>query len=114
MKSLHEVIRDKFLPLLILIASFIYFSSGNEKSAIFMVDEARNSECAREMSELHGMIVPTFNCELRTDKPPLHYWFMVLSYSVFGVNEFAARFFSAVFGALTLLLTFIPHASIWV
>jgi 4-amino-4-deoxy-L-arabinose transferase-like glycosyltransferase len=106
MKSLNETIRDRFLPLLIFIASFIYFSSGNEKSAIFMVDEARNSECAREMSELGEMVVPTFNYELRTDKPPLHYWFMMLSYALFGVNEFAARFFSAVFGAVTLLLTF--------
>ncbi len=106
MKNHAAIVTERLLPLLIFIASFIYFSSGNEKTAVFMVDEARNSECAREMYEKGDMIVPTFNYELRTDKPPLHYWFMMAAYSVFGVNAFAARFFSAVFGAFTLLLTF--------
>jgi len=72
-----------------------------------MIDEARNSGCAREMSELGEFVVPTFNYQLRADKPPIHYYFMMVSYTLFGVNEFAARFFSAVFGALTLLLTFL-------
>ncbi|MDZ7777895.1 MAG: glycosyltransferase family 39 protein [Bacteroidales bacterium] len=47
-----------------------------------------------------------FNYELRTDKPPLHYYFMKAGYAVFGVNPFGARFFSVVFGVLTLLITF--------
>ena len=106
MKNLAAIITEKFLPLLIFISSFIYFSSGNEKSAVFMVDEARNSECAREMYEKSEMVVPTLNYELRTDKPPLHYWFMMAAYSLFGVNEFTARLFSAIFGTLTILLTF--------
>ena len=78
-----------------------------------MVDEARNSECAREMSELGELVVPSFNYELRTDNPPLHYYFMMLSYEIFGVNEFAARFFSSIFGALTILLTSCQPAGIW-
>ena len=58
------------------------------------------------MLERNDLIVPTFNGELRTDKPALHYFFMMLSYKLFGVNEFAARFFSAVFGILTVCITF--------
>jgi 4-amino-4-deoxy-L-arabinose transferase-like glycosyltransferase len=107
MRNLPAIIKGKLLPLLIFISAFIYFSSGIEKSPIFMYDEAHNSECAREMYELGDLVVPSFNYTLRTDKPPLHYYFMMLSYSVFGVNEFAARFFSSVFGALTILLTFL-------
>jgi 4-amino-4-deoxy-L-arabinose transferase-like glycosyltransferase len=99
--------KSKNLPALIFISALIIFSSGIEKSPIFMYDEARNSECAREMAERVDLVVPTFNYKLRTDKPPLHYYFMMLSYAVFGVNEFAARFLSAIFGALTLLLTFL-------
>lgn len=52
-------------------------------------------------------IVPTFNHELRTDKPALHYFFMMLAYKVFGINEFAARFFSVVMGLLTVLVTYL-------
>ena len=57
--------------------------------------------------ESKDWIVPTFNGELRTDKPPLHYFFMIASYKMFGVTEFAARFFSVIMGLLTVLITFI-------
>ncbi len=73
---------------------------------IYILDEARNSEAAREMLVSGNYIVPFFNGELRTDKPPLHYFFMTLGYQLFGVNAFGARFFSGVFGALTFLITY--------
>ena len=99
-------IQDKYLyPLLILIA-YILLSANNGGSNIYILDEAKNSECAREMMERGDWVVPTFNYELRTDKPPLHYYFMMMGYSIFGSNEFGARFFSSVFGVLTILITF--------
>ena len=57
--------------------------------------------------ERNNFIVPVFNGELRTDKPPLHYFFMIAAYKMFGVNEFAARFFSVVMGLLTVLVTYV-------
>ena len=87
--------------------SFFIFSSNIWGLSIYSLDEAKNSECAREMLERGDFIVPTFNYQLRTDKPPLHYYFMITAYKIFGVNEFSARFFSAVFGALTVLITFL-------
>jgi 4-amino-4-deoxy-L-arabinose transferase-like glycosyltransferase len=74
---------------------------------IYILDEAKNAQCAREMMESKDWIVPTFNGELRTDKPPLHYFFMIASYKMFGITEFAARFFSVIMGLLTVLITFI-------
>jgi 4-amino-4-deoxy-L-arabinose transferase-like glycosyltransferase len=50
--------------------------------------------------------VPKFNGELRTDKPPLHYYFMLLGFKLFGTTILGARFFSAVMGFITLLATF--------
>ncbi|MCF8232082.1 MAG: glycosyltransferase family 39 protein [Bacteroidales bacterium] len=94
-----------FYPLLIIIAYFL-LSSNIGGSNIYILDEAKNSECAREMMERSDWVVPTFNYELRTDKPPLHYYFMMMGYSIFGANEFGARFFSSVFGVLTILITF--------
>ncbi len=73
---------------------------------IYILDEAKNAQCAREMLQKQDFIVPTFNGELRTDKPVLHYYFMMAAYSIFGVNEFAARFFSVILGCLTVLLTY--------
>ncbi len=98
---------SRILPVLIFLCAMAYFLTGSGDSPVFVYDEARNAGCAREMFERADPVVPTFNYELRTDKPPLHYWLMMAAYSVFGVNEFAARFFSAFFGALTLLITFL-------
>lgn len=73
---------------------------------IYILDEAKNAQCAREMLQRSDFIVPTFNDQLRTDKPVLHYYFMMAGYTIFGFNEFGARFFSAIMGLLTILITY--------
>jgi 4-amino-4-deoxy-L-arabinose transferase-like glycosyltransferase len=78
-----------------------------DKPMIYILDEAKNAECAREMLVSGDYIMPYFNGQLRTDKPPLHYFFMAAAYKMFGVSAFSARFFSVVFGALTILISFL-------
>jgi 4-amino-4-deoxy-L-arabinose transferase-like glycosyltransferase len=63
-------------------------------------DEPRFAEASREMIEHGDYVVPHFNNQLRLDKPPLAYWAQVASYKIFGQNDFAARFPSAVAAAL--------------
>ena len=58
------------------------------------------------MWERNDWIVPTFNGELRDLKPPLHYYFMFGGFELFGATEWGARFFSAIFGVLTIILTY--------
>jgi 4-amino-4-deoxy-L-arabinose transferase-like glycosyltransferase len=67
-------------------------------------DEPRFAEAAREMIERGDYVVPFFNNQYRFDKPPLTYWCQTLSYCVFGENDFAARFPSAVAAALIAVL----------
>jgi len=74
---------------------------------IYALDEAKNAEAAREMLESGDYVVPYFNYELRTDKPPLHYYFMAAGYQLFGVNPFGARFFSSLAGVLTILIVYL-------
>lgn len=80
---------------------------GNGSSIIYILDEAKNSEAAREMLLYGNYFKPTFNNIIRTDKPPFHYFFMMVGYKIFGINAFGARFFSALFGAFTIVSTFI-------
>lgn len=87
----------------IIIVAFVLIGANTSGLYIYALDEAKNSTCAREMMDQGEWIVPTFNYELRTDKPPLHYYFMIGAYSIFGVNEFSARFFSVIMGILTIL-----------
>lgn len=83
----------------------VYFSNlgGNP---IYILDESKNAACAMEMMQRGDAVVPTFNGQLRTDKPPLHYYFMIAAYRLFGVTAFAARFFSALSGILLLVVVY--------
>lgn len=92
--------------LLVVGLAVLLFSANIWGVSIYILDEAKNAEAAREMWEQQDWIVPTWNYGLRTDKPPLHYYFMMASYSIFGVNPFAARLFSALCGVATVWITF--------
>jgi len=97
---------EYFYYFLILIAGGFLCFANLGGYPIYILDEAKNAEAAREMFVNNNWIVPVFNGELRTDKPPLHYWFMMISYKIFGVSAFSARFFSAFFGVLTIISTY--------
>ncbi|HVA81354.1 MAG TPA: phospholipid carrier-dependent glycosyltransferase, partial [Candidatus Binataceae bacterium] len=68
-------------------------------------DEARYAEIAREMVTGGGYLIPHLNYVIYAEKPPLLYWLTALSYHVFGISEFAARFFPATFAVLGVAIT---------
>lgn len=74
--------------------------------SLWDIDEGNNATCAREMYEAGNWIVPTFNFQIRVDKPALLYWMQMLGYHVFGVSEFAARLPSALAALASILLTY--------
>ena len=83
-------------------------------------DEPRNAGCAAEMMARGDWVVPIFNDQLRDAKPVLTYWLIMSSYQVFGFNEFAARFWSALLGIGTILATYFmgrqlfqPRVGLW-
>jgi 4-amino-4-deoxy-L-arabinose transferase-like glycosyltransferase len=93
--------RNQLLFLLILTTVLLF--SGLNKTPIYILDEARNAQCAREMLHRNDWIVPTFNNQLRQQKPPLHYYAMMTAYSIFGNTPFGARFFSGICGVLLIV-----------
>ena len=105
--------------LIITIASVVLFT-GLGSARLWDRDEPRNAGCAAEMMARGDWIVPIFNGELRAHKPVLLYWFIISAYHLFGINEFAARFWSAVLAIGTTLLVyhigrrlFEPRGGLW-
>ena len=91
------IIRSHWRPQLFLLAICTLLLLANlGATSLWDIDEPRNAGCAAQMYAQGEWIVPTFNGQLRSHKPVLLYWLMMLAYAVFGVNEFAARFWSAV------------------
>jgi 4-amino-4-deoxy-L-arabinose transferase-like glycosyltransferase len=70
-------------------------------------DEPRYAQIAKEMLQGEGWIIPHLNSEVYLDKPPLFFWLMAATGTIIGgMTEFAARFPSALFALLTILLLF--------
>ncbi len=96
----------KYLLILVVIAVFIScFRLGSV--TLFDVDEAVFAQATKEMVESGDWITPTYNGVNRYDKPIFFYWLMAASYKVFGINEFAARFPSALSGILLCVSLFL-------
>ena len=97
-------------PLGIIALSIFLFFYNLGLPGLFDVDEAVYAESAREMIETGDWITPQYNFTNFYEKPVLFYWLITAAYKIFGVTEFAARFWSALFGvALILMCWFILH-----
>jgi 4-amino-4-deoxy-L-arabinose transferase-like glycosyltransferase len=92
--------------LLLLTATALLYLPNLGGPSLWDIDEGNNAECAREMLESLNLIVPTFNCVLRVDKPALLYWLQIGAYEVFGVSEFAARLPSALAAVVAVLAAY--------
>lgn len=99
--------RETILHLLViaLISGAVFFTNLGE-ARLWDRDEPRNAGCAAEMLQRGDWIVPTFNGELRHQKPVLLYWLMMSVYPLLGVNEFSARFWSATLAIVTTMATY--------
>jgi 4-amino-4-deoxy-L-arabinose transferase-like glycosyltransferase len=90
--------------LLIILSLLIYFFNLGAFQ-VWQPNEAFYADASRRMLETKNFITPIYNGDLRLQKPPLTYWLVSLGFYIFGVNEFALRFFHALLGLGTGLLS---------
>ena len=93
---------DKRAWVALVIICFVYFF-GLGWMPLAGPDEPRYAEVAREMFARGDPITPTLGGHTWFEKPALLYWMMMVSYRLFGVSEFAARFGPACAGLLASL-----------
>jgi len=94
-----------YIGILFLVAMVLYLPNLGGPT-LWDIDEARFATCSAELLRSGNWIVPQLNGEVYGTKPILMFWFMMLSYQVFGINEIGARFPSVVFAMATLFLTY--------
>ena len=68
--------------------------------------ESNYTQTAKEMLFSGDYMSPRIFGNYWYDKPAFFYWELIAAFKVFGVTDFAARFFSSVFGVLGLWLTY--------
>ena len=97
----------KYATIWLIVLLLILFIGFLNASPIYILDEAQFTEASREMFVTGNFWVPHFNGKLYVDKPPLQNYFSILGFALFGINEFGARFFSGIFGVLTVMTTYL-------
>ncbi|HEY8461565.1 MAG TPA: glycosyltransferase family 39 protein [Blastocatellia bacterium] len=93
-----------YLIALLLLCGVVFFY-GLGRLPFIGPDEPRYAEVAREMYLTGDWITPRLGGIKWFEKPSLTYWLLAASFTLFGENEFAARFsvaLVATFGALLL------------
>jgi len=94
--------KTALLGLLVFACALFFVGLGS--TGLFDADEPAYAGAAREMLERGDWVTPYFNGQPRFDKPILFYWLTLLSYRVFGITEFAVRFWSALAGVGLVVL----------
>lgn len=92
--------------LLVLGLGLVLFFPNLGGPSLWDLDEGRNLTCTGEMMDAGNWVIPTFNGQLRPDKPALLYWLQMLAYHWCGVNEFAGRLPSALAALATALVCY--------
>ena len=98
--------RTARIAALVALAIFVYASFLTTRSTLFDRDEPRFAQASVEMVQTGNYLYPTFDGELRPDKPILIYWLASTVVHLFGVSEWAVRFWAPVSLALSALITF--------
>jgi 4-amino-4-deoxy-L-arabinose transferase-like glycosyltransferase len=99
-------IQNRELLILLLLITAMAFFYGLGGAPLFDLDEGAFSEATRQMFVRGDFISPYVNNQPRFDKPILIYWLQAPSVWLFGVNEFAFRFPSALAAALWVAVVY--------
>lgn len=94
-------------PLVIFTACLILFMPFLGGIHLFDWDEVNFAEAAREMIESENYLQIQIDYLPFYEKPPLFLWFQVVSYKLFGIHEFSARFPNAIFGAISMVFIYL-------
>ncbi|MGD0947249.1 MAG: phospholipid carrier-dependent glycosyltransferase [Candidatus Binatia bacterium] len=76
-------------------------------------DEPRYAEITREMIELHDWVTPHLNYVKYFEKPPFVYWLTAVNFELFGMSEFVARLWPALFGLIGIMTAYVLGRSMY-
>lgn len=100
-----RMIRNHPYAFLFLVSAYLYLI-GNGLLAVTDTSESNYALTAREMVLSGDWLSPQIYGRYWYDKPIFYYWELAASFAVFGFNEFAARFPSAMLGVANVLFAF--------
>jgi 4-amino-4-deoxy-L-arabinose transferase-like glycosyltransferase len=76
-------------------------------------DEPVYAETPKEMILYNDFISPQIYGEYWYDKPPMYYWLVAGAFKIFGMNEFSARFPSALLAVICVAAVYLSIAKLF-
>ena len=107
-KRLSKIYSQKWVQItFLLVFCFVLYFLNVGRWDLWNPDEPRYAQVAREMVNRGDWILMHYNGKIYPDKPPLFFWLIGFSSFLWqGFSSFSVRFPAALFGTLTVLLTF--------
>ena len=90
----------------VLLFMMVLYFWGNAQLPVTAPVEVNYAQTAKEMLAAGDWLSPQIYGNYWYDKPIFFYWELLAAFSLFGVTDFAARFFPALFAAGGLCLTY--------
>ncbi len=107
-KTLFELLceSEKFHLLFIIIFSVFMLFSKSWDNGLANYDDAIYAEKAKEILLSNSWWTMHMHNNPALDNPPFYMWITALSFKIWGINDYAARFPSQAFGVLTIVLVY--------
>jgi 4-amino-4-deoxy-L-arabinose transferase-like glycosyltransferase len=92
----------------IILGFSIFFFTNLGNGSLWTADETTYSQWAAHMTRTGDYLTPWAfgTTAVWLAKPPLYMWLMSLAYQIFGINNFATRIWSPIFGTLSCIFIF--------
>ncbi|MBN2891722.1 MAG: glycosyltransferase family 39 protein [Bacteroidales bacterium] len=97
--------KKRVVIIFILLAGILFI--GNNSISLWDQDEAAYAGFGKTMIETGDYTIPQFTWSEVHRKTPLHFWLISVAYKIFGINEFAVRFFSSLAIFLVYVLIYV-------
>lgn len=96
-----------FLPALLIILSTFFLTHRISDGSLADWDEATHAQISKEILLTGDHLTMHYNNRLWFNKPPLFFNLLALNYKYFGISTFTSRILPAIFGALTVAVTYL-------
>ncbi len=97
--------KRNIILIFVLLAGIVFI--GNNAISLWDQDEAAYAGFGKQMIETGDYVIPQYTWSAVHRKTPLHFWLIAVAFKIFGINEFAVRFFSSTAIFLIYVLIFV-------
>lgn len=99
--------RPAYVVLALAVLCYFLYCFGNGSLSLTDPDDVFYADSAKEMLDQGSFLTPIMFGQPQFEKPPLYYWLLMVVFDQIGVTAWTARFVGALFGILSVLLTYL-------